>query len=475
MTDNKKLGIGLLIALGIASMIGGGIFNSPTNLIAVANPAGALLAWTIGGIGVICLALVFQMLASRRPELKGGIYSYAKEGFGDYIGFNSAWGYWISAFIGNVAFFTLMFQTVDSLLGKGNELGKVGSFIAASVLLWVLHFIISRGIKKANVLNAVVTVAKVIPLLLVIIFGIFIFNSGIFNVPNWQTVLASAEKGKAATSVFGQVNGAMAIILWCFIGVEASVVLSERAESQKVVGKATVISLLITLLIYVLISVTAMGAIKATELAGSSAPLADVLGKTMLGTSGAVIVKVGIIVSLLGGLLSWIMLTAEIPYIAAKDGVFSSWFAKENGNNVPISSLRITNIATQIFLLSMLFSGLNDAYLALITMATTTVLVPYLLSSLYALKVCVNDHLSAKDFIISILSTIYAAYVIYAVGMQQLGEAFILYAIGIIVYLIAKHEKGKKLSMGEIIAAIVILLVAAFVVYKIAIGAIKLI
>lgn len=475
MKDEKKLGLGLLVALGIGSMIGGGIFNSPTDLIGKANPQAALLAWAVGGIGVIFLALVFQLLASKRPELKGGIYTYAREGFGEYVGFNSAWGYWLSAWLGNIAFFTLIFKTLDSLLGKGNELGHVGSFIAASILLWVLHFIISKGIEQANVLNAIVTIAKIIPLVLVIVFGIAVFSSGTFNVSNWQTILASADKGQGATTVFSQVKGAMSTILWCFIGVEASVVLSERAKSQKVVGSATVISLLITLLLYVAISFIAMGAIPAKALAGSSAPLADVLAKTVLGSAGAVIVKVGLIVSLLGALLGWLMLSAETPYIGGNAGVFPSWFAKQNKAGVAINSLVVTDVVTQLFLGCMLLSQLQSVYSVFYTISTTAILVPYLLSSLYALKVCVQDKLSIKDYLLAIIASVYSAYVIYAVGIAQLGEVFILYAVGIIIYILARKEKGKKITTAEVVTMIVILCIAALVIFKIATGAISVI
>lgn len=68
MDKEKKLGLPLLIALGIGSMIGGGIFNSPTDLIGKANPQAVIIAWIIGGIGIIFLALVFQLLAIKDPN-----------------------------------------------------------------------------------------------------------------------------------------------------------------------------------------------------------------------------------------------------------------------------------------------------------------------------------------------------------------------------------------------------------------------
>lgn len=470
MGNEKKMGLGLLVALGIGSMIGGGIFNSPTDLIGKANPQATLIAWLIGGIGIVCLALVFQMLANKRPNLTGGIYSYARAGFGEYIGFNSAWGYWLSAWLGNVAFFVLMFKTLNSLLGEGHELKPYVSFILASVILWVLYFIIKKGIKSAGVVNAIVTVAKLLPLVLVILFGIIIFKGSIFTVENWKTVLASSGD---ATTVFSQVKGAMGTILWCFIGVEAATVLSERAESQKIVGKATVFSILITLAIYVLISILAMGAIPAKDLAASGTPLADVLKLTVLGNAGSIIVKLGLITSLFGATLSWILLAAEIPYIAAKDGVMPKWFAKENSAGVPINSLTLTNIVTQIFLVALLSEKLQGAYYSVFYIATTNILIPYLFSALYSYKICREDKSGIMDKIVSLVAVVYAIYVIYAVGLTYLGLAFIMYAIGIIPYYMAKKEKNEKFKKSEIISVCIMVLIAVYMIVQIAIGKVQ--
>ena len=84
---DKKLGLWLLVFIALGSMIGSGIFNSPKDLISVSNPQRTMLAWLIGGSGAIMLALVFVYLASRKPELKSGIFAYARDGFGDFMGF----------------------------------------------------------------------------------------------------------------------------------------------------------------------------------------------------------------------------------------------------------------------------------------------------------------------------------------------------------------------------------------------------
>jgi arginine:ornithine antiporter/lysine permease len=110
--SDKKLGLFSLVALVIGSMIGAGVFSLPSDIARSAGPGAIALGWLITGIGMIALALTYQALANRKPELDGGIYSYAKAGFGDFIGFNSAWGYWLSAWLGNVAFLVLLFEAI---------------------------------------------------------------------------------------------------------------------------------------------------------------------------------------------------------------------------------------------------------------------------------------------------------------------------------------------------------------------------
>ncbi|WP_200798706.1 basic amino acid/polyamine antiporter [Bacillus tuaregi] len=471
----KKLGLGLLIALGVGSMIGGGVFNSPTDLITVANPQTILLSWFIGGFGVLALALIFQLLAEKRPELEGGIYSYARAGYGDFMGFLSAWGYWTSGVFGNVAFFTLIIKTLNSLLGPQYQLQPIVSFILASIVLWGVVYIQTRGTKSVGIINAIVTVAKLIPLTLVVLLGFLVFKPELFAVANWQSTLASVpEPAAAATTLGSQINGAMGVILWCFIGVEASTILAEKAESQKIVGKATVISLLFTLGIYIAISVVAMGVLSAEQLAQSGTPLASVLGSTVIGDAGAIIVKLGIIVSVLGALISWVLIASQLPYIAAKEGVMPKMFVKTNKLGAPVSALLLTNGIAQVFLLVLLSTKLQSIYNMVLLLATTCILIPYLLSALYSVKVCRQDRLNAKSMMISIIGVVYSVYVILAVGIVYLAASFIIYALGMFAFIKAKKEQKEKVTKAEWIGVSIVSLLGIVTTFLLAIGIIAI-
>ncbi len=445
MNQQKQLGLWLLVFVSLGSMIGSGIFNSPKDLIAVANPLGTAITWIVGGFGALMLALVFVYLSRKRPNLKSGIYAYAREGFGDYMGFNSAWGYWSLGWLGNISYFALFFKTLNDFLAP-NSISPITSFILGSSVLWFFYFILVSGIKEGAILNFIVTIAKLIPILLVVFMGLAIIKIDIFNVPDWTSILASTGQ---PTSITLQVKDAMAIVLWCFVGIEAASVLSGRAKNQKIVSQATIISVLIVLAVYMFVTIISMSSVSAKELMQSPTPLSLVLSKTLIGKSGIWIVQIGIMISVLGASLSWIILSVETLYAAAREGVMPHALAKVNKKDTPVNALLLTQIFTQIFLFSILSPALNETYLAAITIGTTMALIPYLLSSLYALKLSIIDRDKKINQIISVLGVTYSTYVIYAVGLKYLYLSILFYAIGAFVYLRAIYEQRKKPKTWE--------------------------
>ena len=184
--SNKKIGLISLTALVLSSMIGSGIFSLPQNMAEVAGAEALLIGWTITGIGIIFLGLSFFYISRLKPELDGGIYTYAREGFGDLVGFMSAWGYWLCATIGIVGYLVVAFEGIGTftdsesavIFGKGNTLA---SFIGSSIIVWLVHILISRGVKEAASVNLVATLVKVFPLILFIGLAIYYFSPQTFT------------------------------------------------------------------------------------------------------------------------------------------------------------------------------------------------------------------------------------------------------------------------------------------------------
>ena len=449
-------------------MIGGGIFSLPQNMAASADVGAVLIGWAITAVGMLTLAFVFQTLANRKPDLDGGVYAYAKAGFGDYMGFSSAWGYWISAWLGNVGYFVLLFSTLGyffPIFGEGNTVAAV---IGASVLLWAVHFLVLRGIKEAAFINLVTTVAKVVPLLLFVLIAVFAFKLDIFTADIWGI------KNPDLGSVMNQVRNMMLVTVWVFIGIEGASIFSARAEKRSDVGKATVIGFITVLLFLVLVNVLSLGIMTQPELAKLQNPSMAAVLEHVVGHWGAVLISVGLIISLLGALLSWVLLCAEIMFAAAKDHTMPEFLRKENANHVPVNALWLTNAMVQIFLIITLFSA--STYLSLIYLATSMILVPYLWSAAYALLLAVRGESyenaiaeRKKDLFIGAIALIYAVWLIYAGGLKYLLLSALLYAPGVILFAKAKRELGKPVftNVEKLIFAAVVVgaLVAAYGLY----------
>ena len=453
----NKLGLGALVALVVGSMIGGGIFSLPQNIAASAGPGAVLIGWGITGIGMLTLAFVFQTLANRKPNLDGGVYVYAKAGFGDYMGFSSAWGYWISAWIGNVSYMVLLFSTLGFFFPVFGEGNTVVAIVCASILLWLLHMLVLRGIKEAAIINMITTIAKVVPLAMFVVLAAVAFKLDIFTADIWGA--GNADLG----SVMDQVRNMMLVTVWVFIGIEGASIFSARAKNRSDVGKSTVIGFIGVLLILVMVNVLSMGIMSQPELAGLKNPsMAGVL-EHVVGHWGAILISVGLIVSLAGALLSWTLLCAEILFASASDHTMPAFLRKENANKVPANALLLSNLMIQLFLIITLF---NDAtYLKLLYLATSMILVPYFWSAAYGLLIAVRGETyendsgeRTKDLLIAGVATIYAVWLVYAGGMQYLLLSALLYAPGAILFAKAKMEMNKPVFTGieKIIFAVVL-------------------
>jgi len=467
------------VALVVGSMIGGGVFNLPSDMSRGASPAAIMIGWLITGVGMLMLAFVYQGLALRKPDLNAGPYAYAKAGFGDFIGFNSAWGYWISAFLGNVAYAVAIFSALSyfaPVFGDGNN---IISILGASAALWGIHFLVLKGVKEAAFVNVVTTIAKLVPLVLFVVIGVVAFNFDLFLSAFRGMGRATAEGGQDLGSLLEQVKSTMLVTLWVFIGIEGASVYSARAANRRDVGRATVIGFVGALTIYVLVSLLATGIMTQAELAGQKVPsMAGVL-EHVVGPWGAALINLGLIVSVGGAFLSWTLLCAEIPYTCGKDGTFPRWFAAENANGTPANSLWVTNLAVQCFLVLTYFS--KDAYNFFYFIASVAILPPYVFSGAYALKLALTgesyqgeDRQRRRDLVIGIIATLYGIWLVYAAGLQYLLMATLLFIPGLVVYAIACRQRGVRAYAGiDLLIAIGLVALAILAFYLIWTGAIS--
>lgn len=472
--STKKLGVIALAGLVISAMIGGGIFNLPQNMSQSASAGAVGIAWIITGIGMYFLTNTFRVLSTVVPDAKSGIYSYARLGFGKFVGFLMAWGYWLSAVFANVGYAILLMDSLNYFFPPhfkgGNNLPSV---IGGSILIWAMYFMIMAGVRQATSINTIGTIAKLVPIALFILVSLFVFKISMFHTNFWGTETIKSLHDVDLGSLGGQIKSTMLVTLWSFIGIEGAVVISDRAESQAAVSKATLIGFLLCLLSYMAISMLPFGNLSQGELSvlapPSTAPiLADVVGKW-----GSWFMNIGVIIALLSSWLVWTVLLAELPYACAKDGTFPKVFAKVNKNGTPSFSLLVSSIAMQITMIFVYFA--SNAWNVMLSITGVMILPAYIASTLYLWKLSAtgqfpkNATIKEKTALITgVLGSIYGAWLIYAAGLKYLVMASILFAIGILVFDKARKENKapnetvftnveKILAIGLTIIAIIAL------------------
>ncbi|WP_338809124.1 basic amino acid/polyamine antiporter [Neisseria leonii] len=451
MSSPSKIGLSALTALVVSSMIGSGIFSLPQNMAAVAGSQALLIGWLITGVGIVFLGLSFACLAKIRPDLDGGIYTYAREGFGDLMGFFSAWGYWLCTTIGIVGYLVVAFEALGTftdgagfvLFGKGNT---AAAFIGASAVAWLVYALVARGIRQAAGVNLAATCVKVFPLLVFIALAAYFFDSRVFFA-DWQGATLADDAGGG--SVMAQVKNTMLITLWVFTGIEGAAVLSKHARSRADVGRATVFGVVLTLLLYVAVTVLAQGVLPRGEIAAMANPsMAGVLAH-MMGYAGKVLITGCLIVSVLSSYLSWTLYATEIPHLGAKNGAFPASFLRLNGNGVPHASLLFTTLTVQLCLFLVWQTG--NSYEALLMISTSMILIPYLLVGAFLLKLSVRQHLAWRYKLVGLAATLYALWIVYAAGVEYILLSVLLYLPGVLLFLHARrrHQGAWRFGRGD--------------------------
>ena len=470
-TPVQKFSLWTLSAMVVGSMVGAGIFSLPQTFGRATGVFGSWIAWAISGVGMLMLALVFQALAQRKPDLDAGVYAYAKAGFGEYWGFLSALGYWAGSCIGNVSYFVLIKSTLGAffpVFGDGNTIPAVA---VSSVALWTVHFLILRGVKQAAVLNTIVTIAKLIPILIFLIIVGANLKAPVFTANFWG--------GYNSGGLFNQVRSTMLVSVFVFLGVEGASVYSRYAKNRADVGVATVLGFLGVLLLMVLVTTLSLGVMPRSELAALRNPSMPGVLEAVVGHWGAVFVSAGLIISVLGAYLSWSLLAAEVPYSAAQNGTMPTFLAKENRNNVPVAALWLTNIMVQLFLILTLFA--RYAFTLALELTSSMTLIPYLLVAGYALKLVWTGETyeiagtRKRDLTIAALAVVYTAWLLYAAGMKFLLLSAVIYAPGTVLFLLARREQHSKVfTLTEKVVFAAAAMAAVIAIVRLASGSIAI-
>ncbi len=263
---------------------------------------------------MLMLAFVFQTLAMRKPDLDAGVYAYAKAGFGEYLGFFSAFGYWASACVGNVTYWVLIMSTVGAIvpaLGDGDTRPRGRRSRRSGI--WVFYLLIRRGVKEAAAINRIVTIAKVVPILVFVVLALFYLDPQVFA-DNFS------GDDDAAARCSTRSSGTMLVTVFVFLGVEGASVYSRHAEAARGrrPGHRPRLPQRASRLRLGHDRVLRHPAARARSPSCASRRW-PACWRRRSGSGAAVFVSVGLIVSVLGAYLAWTLMAAEVLFVAAKD------------------------------------------------------------------------------------------------------------------------------------------------------------
>lgn len=443
-----KLSLPTMTAMVVGGMVGAGVFSLPRRFAEETGVAGALVAWVVAGLGMLTLAFVFQALAVRKPDLDSGVYAYAKAGWGEYLGFFSAFGYWASACVGNVTYWVLITSTLGAVFPALGEGDTVLAMVVSTVCVWVFYLLVRRGVKEAASINRVVTVAKVVPILVFVLLALFALDPQVFA-DNWD--------GSAYGSLFDQVRGTMLVTVFVFLGVEGASVYSRHAERRRDVGRATILGFVSVFAVFASVTIVSYGVLPASDIAELRQPSMGGVLEAAVGSWGSAFVSVGLIISVLGAYLAWTLMAAEVLFVAAQDEDMPRFLARSDENDVPTTALLMTTVLVQVMLVITMFS--EDAFNFALDLTSALSLIPFILAAAYALKLATTgDGYEAepqgrgRELVVAALATAYTTFLLVAAGPKFTLVSFIVYAPATVLFVMARREQARRLfSARELI------------------------
>ena len=449
--SSKKVGVIGLAAIVISAMVGGGIYNLPQSMAASASAGSQIVAWGITGFGMWFIANTFRILARVKPDMKNGFYTYAERGFGRFAGFLIAYGYWVCNCIALVAYGVMIMAAIGYFLpGLFGDGSNIASLAGASAITWLMFALACRGVKSGSAINVVGTIGKIVPVLIFIIAVMTVFQLSVFMEGFWGYAKSGAALSFNLDDVMGQVSGTMMITLFLFTGIEGAVVVSGDARNQADVSKATTIGFVVVLLLYSAVSILPLGIYTSADIAGMADPSMAAIMQDRFGDVGAIIVNLGVMVAVLSSWLVWMLMLAQMPLYAARDGIFPKRFAKQNRTGAPSYSLLWSTIVIQVGLVASHFMA-GNAWDTVVDISAVMCMPCYMTCAMFLWKVARKGEWpegarfsKANGLATGIIGTVFALYLIYASGLTYLMIAAFVYAIGIPLFVIGRKQAGQK-------------------------------
>ena len=344
----KNLGIAAALSTVVGMVIGGGVFFKPQAVYTLTGgaPGLGILAWIIAGIMTITAGLTAAEVSAAIPKT-GGMMVYIEEIYGKKLGFLTGWMQTVLFFPATAAAIAVMFGQQAAILLNNPSLVMPMS-IGVILLVGILN---TFGSKTSGTIQTVSTVCKLIPLVLIIVFG-FIKGSG--DNPVMSPLVA---EGISPMGIIGQL---LVAILFAYDGwINVGAIAGEMKNPGKDLPKAIIGGLSIVMAINVVINLAYLWVLPASELAQYASP-ASIVAEKIFGPVGGKLINVGILVSVFGCLNGYLLTGPRIPYTLANQKVLPAMFGKLNKHGVPANATLFMAVLSVIYALSGQFNLLSD-------------------------------------------------------------------------------------------------------------------
>jgi len=421
----RPLGLSMCVALVMGNMIGSGVFMVPAAL----APFGYLgiYGWLLTTAGAMVLALLFARLAAMMPRV-GGPYAYARAAFGDFIGFQAGWGYWLSIWAGNAAIALALVGYLGVFIPALTQ-SSLATASAAIAVVWLVTAVNMIGVRGAGWVQVVTTVLKLVPLVAIGFVGIFFIDGAGFT-PE------PAERSSPLSAVMA----AGAVTLWAFLGLESATIPAESvARPARTIPRATIIGVLGAAVVYISGSVAVMGLVPPGQLAVSSAPFADAAG-ILIGGGGRELIAIGAVIATLGALNGWTLLAGQMPYALARDALLPRLFTRKSAGDVPRAGILFSSAMVTALLLLTAEETLAETFTFIALLATLACLVPYVFCAFAEVLITRRQgrRVQPASVVLGTLGFVYVLWAIAGSGARTVFLGFLMITAGIPFYIWAE-------------------------------------
>lgn len=409
----RPLGLWSATALVVGSMIGSGVFLLPASL--APYGAASLAGWAITLCGALLLALTFARLAMRWPQT-GGPYAYARNAFGELPGFAVAWSYWISIWCANAAIAVGFAGSIGAIFPAltATPLRAAGCALAA---LWLCIGVNLAGVREAGRMQLLTTALKLVPLLLFGFVALWFVDTSRYTLDPGGQPLPDA------------VQATVALTLWAFLGLEAATVpAGSIAEPERTIPRATVLGTLLAGIATILACTSVLGVLPLAQAQASSAPMVDA-ASVLWGTAAGLAVAVVAAVSCFGALNGWVLVSAQVPLAAARDGLLPARFTRLDKGGTPVFGVLCSGVLASLLVLANYSHSLVQLFTFSILLSTAATLLPYVASSAAWLRKG-----TGKGRVVAALALAYSLYALVGTGPQALLWGGVLILAGLPVY-----------------------------------------